>query len=77
MTILNVVILACFLTFPIVNLVQFFYYTNDKCRKRLGSGEKGDLYFAIRFEAAYIFCSLIAKAALVIIVFVASVQRGN
>ena len=52
-TILNVVILACFLTFPIVNLVQFFYYTNDKCRKRLGSGEKGDLYFAIRFEAAY------------------------
>jgi len=78
-TILNSVILMCFLTFPIVNLVQFFYYTNDACRKRMQSGGRGknDLYFAIRFEAAYIFCSLIAKAALVIIVFVASVQRGE
>lgn len=76
-TILNVVILACFLTFPIVNLVQFFYYTNAKCKKSLQSGRKDDLYFAVRFEAAYVFCSLIAKAALVIIVFTASVQRGD
>lgn len=75
-TILNSVILACFLTFPIVNLVQFLYYTNAGCRKCMQRASTSNLYFALRFEAAYIFCSLIAKAALVIIVFVAAVQRG-
>lgn len=76
-TILNAVILACFLTFPVVNMVQFLYYTNGQCRACLQRASKDDLYFALRFEAAYVFCSLVAKAALVIIVFVAAVQRGN
>lgn len=76
-TILNAVILTCFLTFPIVNLVQFFYYTNERCKSCMQRESKQDLFFAVRFEAAYVFCSLIAKAALVIIVFVASVQRGD
>ncbi|MDA7839077.1 hypothetical protein N9A45_01965, partial [bacterium] len=75
-TILNVVILVCFLTFPIVNIVQFMYYTNARCRQCMQRASTSDLYFALRFEAAYVFCSLIAKAALVIIVFVAAVQRG-
>ena len=75
-TILNAVILACFLTFPLVNLVQFLYYVNPQCRSCLQRASKDDLYFSLRFEAAYIFCSLIAKAALVIIVFVAAVQRN-
>lgn len=74
-TILNTVILGCFLTFPIVNIVQFLYYVNKECRTCLQKSSKDDLYFSLRFEAAYIFCSLFAKASLVIIVFVASVQR--
>lgn len=81
-TILNVVILGCFLTFPLVNIVQFMYYSNASCRecmRRVSKGRvsKDDLYFSLRFEAAYIFCSLFAKAALVIIVFAAAVQRNN
>ena len=75
-TILNIVILICFLSFPIVSLVQFLYYVNGTCRKCLQKSSQDDLYFALRFEAAYIFCSLFAKAALVIIVFVSSVQRA-
>ena len=75
-TILNSVILFCgFLTFPIVNMVQFLYYTNAQCRSCLQRASKEDIYFALRFEAAYIFCSLFAKASLVIIVFVAAVRR--
>jgi len=75
-TILNAVILACFLTFPLVNIVQFMYYVNAQCRECMQRASKDDLYFSLRFEAAYIFCSLIAKAALVIIVFTAAVQRN-
>lgn len=74
-TILNTVILACFLTFPIVNMVQFLYFINGSCRSCIKRNGKNDLYFYIRFEAAYIFCSFFAKGALVLIVFTAAVQR--
>lgn len=74
-TILNSVILFCFVTFPLVNMVQFLYYTNKQCRSCMQKASKDDVYFALRFEAAYIFCSLFAKASLVIIVFVAAVRR--
>tara|TARA_B100000683_G_scaffold84693_1_gene83621 strand:+ start:931 stop:2076 length:1146 start_codon:yes stop_codon:yes gene_type:complete len=74
-TVLNIVILACFLTFPVVSIVQFLYYVNARCRSCLQKSSQDDLYFALRFEAAYIFCSLFSKAALVLIVFVSSVQR--
>ena len=74
-TILNSTILGCFLTFPVVNSVQFLYYTNASCRTYMKRGGKDDLYFSLRFEAAYIFFSFFAKASLVLIVFAAAVQR--
>lgn len=74
-TILNTVILICFLTFPIVNAVQFLYFTNNSCRSCMKRNGQNDLYNYIRFEAAYIFCSFFAKGALVLIVFAAAVRR--
>ena len=58
--ILNVLIFVCFLSFPIVNLVECLKKNSD----------------FVKFEAAYIFCSFVAKGVLVIIVFTAAVQRN-
>lgn len=74
--ILNVAIVTSFSLFPIVNMIQFIYLIDNRCKSYMKRSCCADeLTQFLTFEAIYIFLSFLAKGFLVIIVFTASVQR--